>query len=322
MRILIVDDDAITRRILETMLKIHGYEPLTATNGQQAWELLQQDFVPLILTDWLMPSMDGIELIRRIRAANFPSYNYIVLITSLSTQSDIVHGLEAGADDFLTKPFHEGELLARLNIARRILELERNLRETRDQLYHQATHDSLTGLLNRMAIIDRATMELERSRRAHQPLSLALLDIDHFKRINDTFGHLVGNEVLIAVGQIVKGLVRPYDSVGRWGGEELLLVLPDTDSATAIQIAERIRYALSQHIFNLPSGMRLRLTVSVGVSCTDLYQSSYLLLDTLFQHADEALYTAKRSGRDQVGLFRAAACAPEMPLKQRTASAG
>ncbi|PLS67374.1 MAG: two-component system response regulator, partial [Cyanobacteria bacterium M5B4] len=119
MRILIVDDDVIIRRVLETTLSMHGYKPLTAINGQQAWELLQQDFVPLILTDWMMPSMDGIELIQRIRAANFPSYSYIVILTSLNTQRDIVHGLEAGADDFLTKPFHEGELLARLNIARR-----------------------------------------------------------------------------------------------------------------------------------------------------------------------------------------------------------
>lgn len=317
MRILIVDDDTVTRRVLEQTLSKNGYSVVHATDGQQAWDLLHQDFIPLMIVDWMMPNMDGVSLIRRIRAANFPRYVYIVLLTSLSSQDHIVAGLEAGADDCLVKPFHEGELIARLGIARRILELESSLRTTRDELYYQATHDSLTGLLNRTAIIERATIEMERGARSGEPFSLALLDIDFFKQVNDTYGHLIGNEVLVLVGQIVNRTVRPYDGVGRWGGEELLLVLPDTDTEAAIRIAERVRINLSERKLELPSGLRIAITVSLGVSSTEVEAANLLPLDTLFQRADTALYSAKRSGRNQVVAFT-----NEPELKVRQANAG
>lgn len=317
MRILIVDDDTVTRRVLEHTLTKHGYSVVNAVDGQQAWEYLHQDFIPLLIVDWMMPNMDGISLIRHIRAANFPRYVYIVLLTSLSSQDHIVAGIEAGADDCLVKPFHEGELVARLGIARRILELESSLRTTRDELYYQATHDSLTGLLNRTAIIERANLELERSMRSGEPLSLALLDIDFFKRINDTYGHLSGNEVLALVGQFINRTVRPYDGVGRWGGEEFLLVLPETGIEVATRIAERVRINMSERHLALPSGLQLMITVSIGVSSTETEPTNLMLLDTLFQRADTALYLAKNNGRNQVLSYT-----HESDLKVRQANAG
>ncbi len=317
MRILIVDDDTVARRVLEQTLINNGYRVVNAVDGQQAWEYLHEDFIPLLIVDWMMPNMDGISLIRRIRAANFPRYVYIVLLTSLCSQDHIVAGLEAGADDYIIKPFHEGELVARLGIARRILELESSLRETRDALHYQATHDSLTGLLNRTAIIERANLELERSMRSGEPLSLALLDIDFFKQVNDTYGHLIGNEVLTMVGQLINCIVRPYDGVGRWGGEEFLLVLPDTGLEVATRIAERVRMQVSTHSLELPSGLHLPITVSIGVSSTEIEPTNLMLLDTLFQRADTALYRAKQNGRNQVMPYT-----KESNLQVRQANAG
>ncbi|NJO04608.1 MAG: diguanylate cyclase [Chloroflexaceae bacterium] len=305
MKVLIVDDDFIARYTLETRLLFNGYEVITAANGQIAWSILQDELIQLVITDWMMPELDGIGLVQRIRRAHFSRYIYIILLTSRSGQDDLITGLQAGSDDYLKKPFHEGELLARLAIGERILKLESELREAHDQLYLRATHDGLTGLLNRQAIVERANMELERSLRNGLPVSIAMLDVDHFKLVNDTYGHIVGDTVLVHITQMVMRSVRGYDGVGRWGGEEIMLVMPETSLEQARVIAERIREQIASMTIPLETGALVSVTVSMGISSTEDLHTSQLRsnLDTLVRQADEALYRAKHSGRNRVALY-------------------
>lgn len=300
MRIVIADDETIARRLLRAVLTAAGHEVLEATDGEAAWTLLQQEDVSLLITDWQMPHLDGPGLIRRIRAAEQPRYIYSILLSARDSKRDMIAGLNDGADDYLTKPVHPDELRARVAIGVRILNLELNLREARDGFAYQASHDPLTGLLNRLAITNHVRAEIARASRGSYPLSLVLLDLDHFKQVNDSYGHLVGDAALKHIAQILTTTVRPYDWVGRWGGEEFLIVLASTRLDEALMIAERLRHQVEANPLPLADGAMLPLTTSVGVACAELPEVCIIDPVNLFQQADAALYAAKRLGRNCV----------------------
>jgi len=302
MKTLIVEDEPEFRLLLSLLLRQSEYEVIEAMDGQTAWDMLQREMIPLVLTDWVMPQMHGPELIRKIRGANFPHYTYIILLTARTAHQDVVDGLRSGADDYLVKPFDSEELRARLSIAERILGLEARLRETLDQMRALALKDSLTGILNRRAIFETAENELDRAHRENSSMSILMADLDHFKTINDRFGHAAGDLALkLAVDTIVKNL-RPYDHVGRWGGEEFLILLPNTESKEAFQIAERLRLMIERAEMDLGGGGELGLRMSLGVTSTSMENN--LNLDSLVKQADVALYLAKNNGRNQVRIYQ------------------
>ncbi|GAB4435368.1 MAG: diguanylate cyclase [Chloroflexi bacterium OHK40] len=305
MQIVIADDEPTSRRLLRAVLTAAGHQVLEAADGEAAWELLEASGANLLITDWRMPRLDGPGLIQRIRAAPRSSYTYCILLTARDSKTDTVVGLDSGADDYLTKPFHHDELRARVAIASRILALEASLREARDNYAYQASHDPLTGLLNRPAIMGHVEAELARAGRGGSSLSLALIDLDHFKEVNDRYGHLVGDQALRSVAQILTSALRPYDWVGRWGGEEFLIVLANTGPDEAAQVAERLRALVAATPLQLADGSTLPLTVSIGVAGTALFKGQEVDKVALFQQADRALYAAKAAGRNRVHVASA-----------------
>jgi two-component system chemotaxis response regulator CheY len=299
MKVLIAEDDALLRQMLQGQLTDAGHEFVPAANGLEAWELLQREHIRMAIVDWMMPALDGPELIRRIRDAGWPGYTYIILLTAKSGRYDIVEGLNAGADDYVTKPFRNEELLARIGVGARILELERRLSESLAREEALATRDSLTGLPNRRALYDRARVELSRAARARTSVGLILVDLDHFKRINDEFGHAAGDEALRRVAEVLLRNKRDYDHTGRWGGEEFLVVLPGTSLSQTAMVAERIRISMATVKLDLGGGRVVGLRASLGVACAPP-ASPIVDLDDLLQQADDALYRAKAEGRDRV----------------------
>lgn len=300
MKILIADDDDVLRHVLQATLSKWGYEVVIARNGLEAWRILQAEDAPkLAILDWIMPGMDGIEVCREIRKRVHEPYIYLILLTAKDRKKDVVAGMDSGADDYLAKPFDPDELKVRLRAGMRILDLQAELLAARERLQYQATHDSLTGLLNRAATLEALSLELERASRQGTPLSIVLADIDHFKQINDTHGHAVGDAVLCEAARRMKSSVRIYDSVGRYGGEEFLFILPGCDAASAVTQAERLRSAITDHPIELS-----RLTISFTLSMGLVVRLEGIPddLDPLIQEADAALYRAKLRGRDRVVL--------------------
>ena len=305
MKLLVVDDDPDSRRLLAISLGWAGHEIVEAEDGLEAWDKFQQERAQLVITDWMMPGLDGMGLIGRIRANDDDRYTYIIMLTALREKPQVVSSLEAGADDYLTKPFDPEELTARVSIGERILTLQENLVTARRNMETLARHDTLTGLLNRRAIHERALAELNRLRRgtATTPLSVILLDIDHFKNINDTYGHDAGDRALQAVAALLLAQLRSYDGLGRWGGEEFLMLLPGTGLAEACAVAERVRNNLVEARPALPDGTRVVLSASLGVAAIDettTEAAGELWLENLVQAADQALYRAKSEGRNRV----------------------
>lgn len=298
MKILIADDDDVLRHILQATLTRWGYEVVVSRTGLEAWQVLEGDDAPkLAILDWIMPGMDGIEVCREIRKRVDEPYIYVLLLTAKDRKEDVVAGMDAGADDYLAKPFDPEELKVRLRAGRRILDLQSELLAARERLHYQATHDSLTGLLNRAAALEALRTELERANRQDLALSVILADVDHFKQINDTYGHAVGDAVLCEAAHRMKSSVRVYDTVGRYGGEEFLFILPGCTGANAMMQADRLRTCITEHPIEL-SRLSISFTVSMGVVIRDSGVPDDL--DTLIQEADAALYQAKILGRNRV----------------------
>ena len=298
MKVLIADDDPISCRILESKLNHWGYEVVVCSDGLGAWEVLRTEGAPqLAIIDWMMPGMDGLEICRSVRERSAANYTYILLLTGKDRKEDILTGLGAGADDFISKPFDSRELDVRLRIGRRILDLEGGLLRSREALRIQATHDPLTGVWNRAAAIQSFERELHRSYREAKPVALIMADIDHFKLVNDTYGHLAGDAALREVCRRMRGLMRHYDTIGRYGGEEFLIVLPGCDWAEAQLIAERIREEIGSHPVKTLEG-ELDITISLGLAVGEGGRKHDP--NALIRAADTALYRSKRAGRNRV----------------------
>ena len=298
MKILIADDSIVSRHLLEATLRKWGYDVTVACDGAEALEALQQGDAPaLAILDWMMPGMTGLEVCRRIRQRAREPYIYILLLTSKSQKEDLIEGMDAGADDYITKPFDQHELQVRLRAGKRLADLQAELLSAREALREQASKDSLTRLWNRRSILDMLGRELARSSREPTPIGVVIVDLDHFKHINDTQGHLVGDAVLCEAARRMQGAIRQYDSIGRYGGEEFLILLPGCDEQTSFTQAERLRKQIGNAEMQL-NGSSLRLTASFGVTCAIPGQS--WTPEALIRKADEALYLAKNLGRNRV----------------------
>ncbi len=296
MRILIAEDDTTSRSILAAVLRKSGHEVLETVNGQAAWEALQRaDAPPLAILDWMMPEMDGPEIVRRLRLLPTERPPYIIMLTAKGDKADIIAGLDAGANDYLSKPFDPGELRARVEVGRRLIEIQDALIESRELMAQQATHDSLTGLLNRRAILDRLQQELARTARTGGLLTVGVCDIDHFKQVNDTYGHQAGDDVLCEFSRILSESLRDYDCVGRMGGEEFLVVAPMKAKEDCPSLYGRLCLQVADRKIATRAGT-LSITTSIGVAWAAVGTS----VDEILAVADAALYRAKASGRNRV----------------------
>jgi diguanylate cyclase (GGDEF)-like protein len=299
MKILIAEDDPVSRLLMQRTLQKFGYDVVLAEDGRAAVEILSQRGGPrLALIDWMMPELDGLGLCREVRSTHRDgAYVYILLLTSRQDAEDVVAGLEAGADDYITKPFHPAVLRARLHTGRRILSLEEKLVRAREEMRFKATHDALTSLWNRASILSMARGELHRSVREAQPFSVLLCDLDHFKHINDNHGHLVGDVVLEEVARRLIHSVRDYDAVGRYGGEEFLIVFGNCDEDSLKSRAEQIRAAIASMPIQV-GNTELSVSISIG-AMTHCCWGSDIQLETILAKADAALYNAKTEGRNR-----------------------
>jgi len=296
-RILLVEDSPVYQRLISGHLRRWGFDVIALTDGLEAWTVLQQPHSPkLALMDWVMPKMDGTEVCRRLREQGASaSYVYTILLTAKDNREDLLRAMEAGADDYLVKPFDELELKAKLMVGKRILALQEELISAREAMRHSATHDSLTGLMNRKAVMDGLGKELARSKREGTSVAVALVDVDHFKVVNDELGHLFGDEALKQVAHRLRSGLRNYDSVGRYGGEEFLLVLPGCDLAAAVVRAEQIRAGISATPVKTAAAQR-SVTVSVGVAVSKGAGEGDA--ERVLDASDVALYEAKKNGRN------------------------
>jgi diguanylate cyclase (GGDEF)-like protein len=299
-KILVADDDLMSLRLLRRTLEREQYEVETVTHGGMAVErLIEPDGPRLALLDWMMPVMDGPGVCREVRRRRTNQHVHLLMLTSKSSKEDVVEGLNAGADDYLTKPFDAAELKARLRTGLRILELEDRLIQAREEMRFKATHDPLTGLLNRGAILEHMARELARTAREGSSTTVLLADVDHFKAVNDRYGHPAGDDVLREMGHILLNSCRPYDYVGRYGGEEFLLVMTNCDVAVSLARAEEIRRSVEAAAFDTVGGS-LRLTASVGVFTSATFPP--LGPDDVLRETDLALYRAKHDGRNCIRL--------------------
>ena len=312
MKILVVDDDRLSRRIIERFLESLGYLVVTAENGEAALIILQQEIdISVVITDWMMPVMDGLELCRRARDFKWKRYLNIILLTSRGEKEDLIEGLNAGADAFVSKPLNFAELQAHLMVAERTLDLEQKLSMQLDELilaHHQlqeahakieeiAHMDELTGLFNRRHIMQCLSDEFARAKRYSSPVSIFIMDLDHFKIVNDSHGHPAGDAVLREAGRILREAIRETDIIGRYGGEEFLGILPETETKGAVILAERICQGFQSFPFPVSNSEHIQVTVSLGVSS---FQPEQHDSDALLFEADQALYDAKKAGRNRV----------------------
>lgn len=295
MNVLIADDEPISRRLLEILLNKWGYDVTVASNGDEAWQLLKSKHPKIAILDWMMPGMDGIDVCRKIRQRENAAPTYILMLTAKQEKEDMAGGFRAGADDYLAKPFAAQELRARLRAARRIIELEEQLRTAQKALSIETTRDPLTGLWNRSSILEVLYRELHRSRRQRSRLALVMADIDHLKQINHRYGHFVGDAVLRETSRRMRASVRVYDSIGRYGGGQFVIVSPACDEEGALSQAERLRSSTNQQPIETFEET-ISVTVSFGVAVGGDEKQAHLLISA----AESALAQAKRAGRDRV----------------------
>jgi diguanylate cyclase (GGDEF)-like protein len=315
LKILIADDEALSRRLLEKTLERAGYEVVAVENGRLAVEQLSRPDGPrLALLDWVMPELDGPGVCRAVRGQqdlHEQAYVYMVLLTSKESKEDIVTGLESGADDYLTKPFNVDELKARLRTGERILLLEGRLVEAREMMRFKATHDALTSIWNRGVIMELLGRELVRSNRESVCTVMLLGDVDHFKLINDTHGHPVGDEVLQEIARRLLLSIRSYDFVGRYGGEEFLLVLNNCNPEFAAARAEEVRKVVSSRPIQTAAGA-LQVTMSFGLLLSKDW--GVRPVEELLYEVDAALYAAKAAGRNSIRMARPNLPSSELPV--------
>jgi diguanylate cyclase (GGDEF)-like protein len=296
-KVLIAEDDPISRRLLEAFLTRWGYEVAVATSGTEALQALGKKDAPrLAVLDWMMPGLEGVQVCQKIRERKDRPYVYILLLSARAQKDDLLHGLESGADDYLTKPFDAQELRARLHVGQRILQLQDGLMVAGEELLFRATHDSLTGISNRAVILDALRRERSRQVRGNGSFGIVLLDVDHFKQVNDTYGHLCGDAVLKEIVRRITVTVRAYDTVGRYGGEEFLVVAPSSDATNVLGLAERIRRAVEAQPISTDAG-EISITVSLGAAVSS--GASPIDPEVMLSNADEALYRAKAGGRNR-----------------------
>jgi two-component system, cell cycle response regulator len=299
-RILLVDDEPTQRLIMARLLKRAGYEVETAANGREALTRIEAGDFQLMITDWEMPEMDGIALCSALRSSHGKAYIYTILLTARDAIEHVVTGLQAGADDYLTKPVIEAELIARLSTGKRIVTLERSLRTANEENRRLSITDSLTGAYNRRYLMEQLPREIERAARYGRQLGAIMCDVDHFKKINDTHGHLVGDDVLKwFVGKLHNG-VRACDWVARYGGEEFVLVLPETNVANAAIAAEHLRAEITASACPVASG--LAISASFGVSGWKDLVPQGATLDALIAKCDAGIYESKAGGRNRVSI--------------------
>ena len=300
MRILIADDSIVSRHLLDATLRKWGYEVVIACDGQEAWRVLQNEDAPRIaILDWVMPGLTGPEVCKRVRDNSRDSeaaYTYLLLLSSKSQREDLIEGLESGADDYLTKPFDQHELKVRLRAGTRIIDLQRELLAAREELREQATKDFLTRLWNRSSILDILQRDLARGVRENSNVGVVLADLDHFKNINDTHGHFAGDAVLREFSRRMLQCMRSYDAIGRYGGEEFLVILPGCDEACTASQAERMRSTLANEAM-LINDTRHVVTGSFGA--TSWKPGTPAQAENLIRIADSALYMAKNQGRNR-----------------------
>jgi len=299
-RVLLVDDEPTQRLITARLLKRAGYHVETAQDGKEALDkLTTSGQFQLLVTDWEMPEMDGVALCRAVRASQNAGYVYTILLTSRDAIEHVVAGLQAGADDYLTKPVLEPELLARLNTGKRIVTLERSLRMANEENRRLSVTDALTGAFNRRYLMEQVPIEILRSARYDHPLAIMMCDVDHFKKINDTHGHQAGDEVLKRLVALLRQKVRTIDWIARYGGEEFVIVLPETGYTNAKKVAETLRAAVAQLTIEF-EGKTLNVTASFGVTGWDAEVPADGSVDAMVARCDACVYDSKANGRNRV----------------------
>ena len=299
--IAIVDDDAAIRRLVRLYLKRAGFETLECTTGAEARQRMPREPWDLAILDRRLPDLDGVILAQELKANPDFRTRYIIMLTGEDDQKDKVEGLELGADDYITKPFQYPELLARIRAGKRIVDLQKELLETNKRLELLSITDGLTKLHNHRYFQDELARAFEESQRYQRPLSLAMIDIDFFKKVNDTYGHATGDAVLKVVARLFMDSIRSTDIAARYGGEEFAVIMPETDMADALSFAEKIRQLVAETPLETDQG-ELRVTVSIGVSAVP-HPKIHSPIE-LIEDADESLYAAKESGRNRVHAER------------------
>jgi two-component system, cell cycle response regulator len=295
MAVLIAEDDHVSRVILEKAVAQWGFKVVSVKNGNEALQKLEEPDSPkLALLDWMMPGLDGVEVCRKVKAIEADLPPYLILVTARDQKSDIVTGLNAGANDYVTKPFNNRELRARLEVGKRMVELQSKLYEAMERLKELALTDTLTGMPNRRAILDILEKEMARSKRTNRALLISLIDVDHFKEVNDQWGHLAGDLVLKECVRRFRSNLRRYDSVGRLGGDEFLVVIPETEVDDTPEILQRLGRIISETPISIGE-TALSVTISQGVA----KWIDKVSLDDFLKKADDALYLAKKRGRNQ-----------------------
>ncbi len=294
MRVLIAEDDLTSRMILTAILRKWGYEVEAAVDGIEALKILQESDPPkLALLDWSMPGLSGVEVCRRLRENQINDSIYIIILTAKSDKKNVVEGLNAGANDYIKKPYDNDELQARINVGKRMVEIQSELEKAKQALTHEVMYDALTGVYNRKAILDLLKKELYQTKRNGGTISVGMCDLDHFKKINDKYGHQTGDEMLRGFADLIKLNLREYDLIGRYGGEEFIIIIPSCENEGNRMDFNRICKVVSDTKIDTRSGP-ISFTVSIGVTESDGSSS----LDEILTEADDALYRAKGNGRN------------------------